>query len=121
MSKSFLTSVLLVVFVLMAGFGLFMPMNGHAGHAAPCPFALGGAALCAAPLAHIEHWQTTFMAVLVETFVLLALAVAFFWRYDLFDPDVGRGKTSWSFVRASVRPSLLQELFSNGILHPKIF
>ncbi len=110
---------ILIAFCVAAVFGLYMPMASHAGHEAPCPFAPGGTALCAAPFAHLEHWQSAFVAVFVEVFVLFVLAVVFFSRYDLFDPDVRRYPTYRILNRIPMRPSLFQELFSQGILNRK--
>ena len=114
-------ALLLTAFIVAAVFGLYLPMTGHVGHEAGCPFAPGGIALCAALLAHVEHWQAAFTAVLVELLVLFALVFVFFTRYNLFDPDVGKFPTSRLLQRVPVRPPLLQELFSQGILNPKVF
>src|SRR3989344_3251825 len=79
---------ILIAFCLATVFGLYLPTMSHAGHDTGCIFAQGGTLICAAPLAHLEHWQAAFTAVLVELVILFTLVLVFFMRYDLFDPDV---------------------------------
>ena len=110
---------ILIAFCVAAVFGLYLPTTGHAGHEEGCIFAPGGTAICAAPLAHLEHWQSAFAAVLVELLLFFTLSLIFFTRYDLFDPDVGRHATYRPPKFAPIRPSLLQELYSDGILNRK--
>lgn len=112
--------LLLTAFIVAAVFGLYLPMMGHAGHDVGCAFSPPGTALCSAPVAHLEHWQAAFTAVLGVILVLLSvLVLVFFRRHDLFDPDVGVYETHVVLDRAGARPPLLQELFSNGILNRK--
>ncbi len=119
MSKPLHASIVLVTFIVMAGFGLYLPMMGHAGHEAPCPFVPGGTALCGVPLTHLAHWQTAFTAVLIEVLALCALAAVLFSRYIFFDPDVERHKIHRVTHGTAIRPHLFQELFSSGILNRK--
>ncbi len=119
MNKPFLASVLLIAFILMAGFGLFMPIMSHGGHEMDCPFAPGGTALCAAPLAHIKHWQDAFVTILVETLLLVGIALAFIKSLNFFptlDPQYERYRMR---ARIPIRPPLFQELYSQGILNRK--
>ena len=115
-------TLLLTAFIVAAVFGLYLPMMGHAGHEVGCPFSPGGTALCGVPLAHLEHWQGAFTAVFGEILVLLSvLVLVFFRRHDLFDPDIGTRDSYRLLQRVPVHPTLFQELFSQGILNPKVF
>lgn len=116
MQTRWLPIVLLVSFIAVAAFGLYMPM---AGHGALCPFS-GGTSMCSSPIAHIGHWQEVVVVTLVQV-LLLAAAAAFVFavRHDLFDPDVGRLVMLRARSRVSSRPTLMQELFSDGILNRK--
>jgi len=114
------TLTILIAFCLTAVFGLYFPMMSQGGgHEVGCPFLPGGTALCGTPLAHAEHWQAAFTAVLVEILILCAFVLVFFRRFDLYDPDVGLQPIRHSSNRVPVRPSLFQELFSAGILNRK--
>lgn len=118
MNKHLIASIVLVVFVMMAGFGLLVPMMGHMGNNVNCPFASNGTALCAAPLAHIKHWQDALVTILVET-LLLGIALVFIKSLKLFpklDPQYERHRLR---TRAIIRPPLFQELYSQGILNRK--
>jgi len=113
-----LASIVLVAFVVLAGFGLYMPTMSHEGHEMGCPFAPGGTAICAAPLAHLEHWQSAFATILAEVLVLAAALIFLGSPFPVpkIDPQYERYRLR---ARILVRPSLLQELFSGGILNPK--
>ncbi len=111
--------MLVVAFVVVAVFGLYVPAMGHAGHSTSCPFSLGFAVLCA-PMTHMKHWQDALVATLVEALVFVGfVALLFFARHELFDPDVGRFAPLRVRSRTSDRPLLFQELFSDGILNRK--
>lgn len=117
MRNRFTASILIVAFILMAVFGLYMP--GHIGHEMGCPFAPGETAMCAGFLAHLEHWQSAFAAVLAELLIFLAVAVVFFvW----FKPLVNRNPHHERYrlrARIPLRPPLFQELYSRGIRNRK--
>lgn len=120
MNKRILTTLLLLAFITLAVFGLYLAPMGHMGHDMPCPFAPGGTAICSMPLAHLEHWQSSLLAVLFEVFVLLS--IAFIFLAIRFDPGVGNDPQFERYrlrQRVPIRPPLLQELFSQGILHRK--
>ena len=119
MNKKILATFLLVAFITLAVFGLYLVPMGHMGHDMPCPFAAGGTALCSMTLVHIEHWQSSFLGVLLEILVLAAIALMFVVR---FAPDTGKDPQFERYrlrQRIPMRPPLLQELFSQGILHRK--
>jgi hypothetical protein len=111
------TLIILVIFTLMAVFGLYLPFVGMGGHDMGCPFSFGGEALCPQTLAHVDHWQNAFLTILVEIFILGAFASIVGVFFNLFpekDPERYRYR-----IRASVpiRPTLFQELFTRGILN----
>lgn len=119
MNKSFLALILLAAFIALAGFGLYMPMTNHTGHNVDCPFAPGGTALCAAPLAHLKHWQESFTAILVQTLLFVGAALIFINIQGFFpklDPQYQRYRLR---THTPIRPPLFQELYSQGILNRK--
>ncbi len=118
MNTHILASIVLSAFVLLAVFGLFLSSGGYRGHEG-CPFTSTTAAICVAPLAHLEHWQSSFVAVLVELATLfvavMVMVVWFDWRI-LKDPQIERFRLQ---ERIPIRPTLFQELYSQGILNRK--
>jgi hypothetical protein len=124
-----------VAFAIMAFFAVGilgltygMPMDSS-GQMSNCPF-LGVTALCKMnPLAHMAAWQNMFAAVpsktagaLAALFLLALFAVALlrdFWNIKELKlvPVVSQRFREKIFVVSSS----LQEAFSSGILHPKIF
>ena len=102
---------------------------GMSGGMTDCPFVEHGEVICPMNLTdHMEAWKSVFLSVVPTLTLLLAAAgVAIFvvtvapnllqnTRY--LQPTL----TIWSRPKTytfSYRP--LQELFSNGILHPKLF
>lgn len=114
-----LAPILVFAFVLTAVFGLYLPSMEHVGHEG-CPFAAPvSAAVCAAPLAHLGHWQSSFTAVLSELFVLAAAVfflVAWFGFTARQDAQFVRYRLRKRMPR---RPTLFQELFARGILNRK--
>lgn len=120
MNVRFVTSVLLIAFISLAGVALYVPVAGHAGHHTDCPFAQKTATMCATPLAHLEHWRSALTATLVEVLVL-TVVVAFFVGVPFPTPKGDPQYQRYRFrARVPRRPSLLQELLSRGILNPKI-
>lgn len=112
---------IIVVFILFAVFGLYAPFMGGMDHDTGCPFMPGGTALCGMPLAHLQHWQSAFAATLIYLLTLCAAALFFIVRLDrlsIGDPQCVRYRLRG---RIADRPTLFQELFSRGILNPKIF
>lgn len=101
-----------------AVFGLYMAALVPMQHETGCLFASGETAVCAATLEHITHWQSAFTAVLAELLVLCAVVLIYFRRFDFFGPD-GRRHARFRFQELPLRPTLFQELFSQGILHRK--
>lgn len=124
----------LIAFLLIGFFGLFhssMPMGGDGNMTTSnCPFMSGQAVVCNMdPLEHIAAWQSMFTSIPSQTgstlilMLLAALALAFLCTH-LRRPPIDRTYTpSRFFVRRDYIPpaSPLQELFSSGILNPKLF
>lgn len=100
-----------------------MDMTGGMTH---CPFMTHEEVLCPMDLAdHIAAWKSAFLAVTPTVMVLLsAAALVVFFAPHVFvatrRPPIllhrQLRERTYTFV---YRP--LQELFSNGILHPKVF
>ena len=111
MSLRLLSASILVTFVFFAIFGLFLPV-GH-GHAMPCLYSPGGAALCSMPLAHLQHWSSAFTLILLQLLVVVA-AIGLF-RVNVPTPR----PVSLVRKKDTDRPTLMQELFSRGILNRK--
>src|SRR3989344_4117228 len=107
----------LLAFCLFAVFGLFLPM-GSMGMSAHCPYATGGTALCGLQLLHLEHWLSAFAVVLVEIVLLSAFLLAVIRLLDvgLREKQFERYRPK---SRIPTRPSLMQELYSRGILNRK--
>ena len=105
-----------------------MNMNSG-GQMTNCP-TMGTAAICQMnPLEHIAAWQNLFIFTPnqnnILTLLLLLLAATFwflrmFVRYAISSLNIFPPGRHYARASASFRTPL-QELFSNGILHPKIF
>ena len=117
MSTRTYTLSLLIVIILVAVFGLYIPFVGMMGHDMGCPLSFGGATLCPAPLAHLSYWQTAFAATLVELLILCALAVASFALFDFSQQKDTERKRYHLHIYIPLRPTLFQELFAQGILN----
>ena len=84
-----------------------------------CPM-MGNTPACANALDHISHWRTSFTALLVEILAVFALAVLMFVRRDLFELYDTQYEKHRLREHVPIRPTLFQELFSQGILNPKV-
>jgi len=125
-------SVLILTFFLgtmfFSLFHMSMGMN-MSGGMTDCPFMSHGEVICPMNLIdHIGAWKSVFLsAVPTLTFLLAVVGIAVFVasvapnllrKIEYASPPLCR----WLEVRTytfSYRP--LQELFSNGILHPKLY
>ena len=117
-ARPFIAKLILAAFILAALFGIYgMVSFAHAEHGS-CPFSPGQHSACATPLEHLGHWQAVFTATFAEVLVLFALLVCFVVSTTVV-PNAQR-HTPWSYRQYKPpRPTLLQELFSQGILHRK--
>lgn len=111
-------SLILTAFIVAAVFGLYLVILAPAEHHSGCPFSAAAEA-CVSQLEHLTHWQSSFAAIAAELVVLFALALAILGSTGL--PDLGLRQYRAYRLRERVprRPTLLQELFSQGILHRK--
>lgn len=111
--------VLAFVSVTLFGLPLSLPVLTHHSH--HCPPMGTEMARCATVLDHIDHWQEAFAGV-VTAFLLLA-AVAYVLQVLRLRPVTFitqvRRHCNRSFHDPG-RPTLFQELFSQGLLNPKI-
>lgn len=112
-------SVALLAFLTVATLGVYLSSAAPDHHGAGCPLMVGQATLCVgSPLAHLDHWQDVFVAVIVNTFALFALVILTIVVLPFRLPDKRRARVD-SRPPEPDRPPLFQELFSQGILHPK--
>lgn len=96
-----------------------------------CPFMSGKAVVCNMnPLQHIAAWQSMFTTALQQNgsdllmLLLAALALALVWTKLLWSKFAKEPKLAMPIIARRenyLPPSPLQELFSNGILNPKVF
>ena len=110
--------------------GMSMAMGGDGTmQMTPCSMP-GMTTLCTMnPLTHITEWQEMFVALPLNIFAFafllfgISVAVVFSWTWqEHFSLKIQRG--SRLLVRRNEQPDVsspLQELFSNGILNPKLF
>jgi len=121
-----ITILLGAMFLSLFSMSSGMDMSGGMSD---CPFMSHGEVLCPMNVAdHIGAWQSVFQAVAPTIVLLLAVALAvatvasvaphlLLPRYKPI-PIIRRRLRERTYT-FSYRP--LQELFSNGILHPKLF
>lgn len=129
--KKILAPLLLTTLLFVGLFGLFhitVSMN-NPGQGMGCLY-MDIASLCTMnPFQHIAVWQNVFTASFPKeifsliAFILLIILFAFtswsFWRNSKIALFVAR---VWQFIsQIFIVRNPLQEAFSNGILHPKIF
>ncbi len=117
----FLGTMFFSLFHMSMGMDMFGGMND-------CPFMVHEEVICPMDLAdHLGAWKSAFLAVVPTLAILLVVSMAIF--VALIAPNLLRRiqyasppQSRWLKVRTytfSYRP--LQELFSNGILNPKLF
>lgn len=96
-----------------------------------CPLMSGQAVVCNMnPLEHIAAWQSMFTGMLQQSssdllaLLLTALGLALVWTKILWPRLDQEPRLAFAVVAGRqnyLPPPLLQELFSNGILNPKVF
>jgi len=68
--------VALLAFLTVATLGVYLSSAAPDHHDAGCPLMVGQATICVgSPLAHLDHWQDVFVAVIVNTFALFAMVI----------------------------------------------
>ncbi len=110
-------TIIIVIFISLAVFGLYFP--GHVGHGMDCPFSIGETAVCASIFSHMHHWESAFSVVLSQVLVFIGITILLFrllsdWITLNYQVERYRQKHF-----SAPRPPLLQELFSAGILNRK--
>jgi hypothetical protein len=114
------TYLAICAFGLSALLGLYLSVENHHSHEAHCPFFAVEMSLCATPLDHLTHWQTAFAATLSFFIVYIVILVVGVFA-SLLLPLLKRARLRESpQPRAPDRPTLFQQLFSQGILNAKI-
>ena len=113
----FISKLVLTAFVLAALLGVYgmvsLSHHEHSGCSSPTQHTL-----CATPLEHLGHWQGVFTAIFAEILALFVL-VALYFTYTSLTVDSLKSAL-WNYrKKVLLRPTLLQELFSQGILHRK--
>lgn len=115
-----------VLFASLFAMPVGVDMEGGMGD---CPFMEVGEVICPMDFAgHIEAWKAAFASVVPTIFTLILIAGAAI-AFTLPIPFLFKNKRKPIPIRLHIlrtrtysyayRP--LQELFSNGILHPKVF
>lgn len=94
-------------------FGIFAGAPAHDHHSG-CPFAPLDSKACVTLASHITHWQSATHGIQVQSLVFVLAAVYVITRVRRLGRQTPR-------IRRYVlrRPSLMQSLFADGILHPK--
>lgn len=131
MSGKLIGIALIVVFTSVLFLSLFnLPMMDMdmASNSSGCPFMTHEATLCLNVLDHVGAWKSAFLAavpgftlllsILATAVVLLTIAPNLLTRQTYRIPLPSRDFVERVYT-FSYRP--LQELFSSGILHPKLF
>lgn len=129
----FLTGVIIIFLTGAIGlphFGMAMEMDMDGNMTMTNCYMPGMTAVCnMSALEHIAGWQGMFTSLLSQNlalallFLVLAVVLGFVWLRQAYSPPQ-RVRTSFRFSRRREYIPLhssLQELFSNGILNPKVF
>lgn len=92
-----------------------------------CPL-MGNTLACVSIFEHISHWQSSFVAVLTEMLplvVLLSIACTCLWLLHHHIWELKRVFSApWvppDLLRSLLPRHVLQEAFSNGLIHPKTY
>ncbi len=113
------------MFVSLFHISMGMDMRGEMKD---CPFMVHGESVCPMNLmAHITAWKSTFTTVLSELAVCLLLLCAGY-IFKVFAPHITAQRWKLVTVHRSLMKQevelvsrMLQEFFSDGILHTKVF
>jgi uncharacterized membrane protein len=116
MSQRLVTAIVLLVFIVVGLFGL-RSLLSHSDHHSNCPLQGATTVLCeSTTIEHIGIWQAMFVAVLIVLVVSVGVHL-FFKRLDVPSSTERVRLRNTDFYNP--RPTLLQELFSDGILNRK--
>lgn len=121
MRRRTLAISLVLACMFVALFGLSATTAAAHHHGEHCPLTGAEPSLCVTVLDHIEHWHTIFAVVLstLVVFGVLLLASRILW---LSQVSIRKRRQVARPMRwhQTQRPSLLQELFSQGLLNPRV-
>jgi len=127
-SISFVGGFILIVFALAAfsGMGVFWAAGAPDGAMAGCPFSHGSAMCAMNAIEHIATWKALFTALPQKSAALLAILIFIFAAaFSAPRRESPADKSLNAFRRFFLifRPvfDYLREIFSRGILHPKIY
>ncbi len=130
-AKKTLLVSLLITFMFVGGFGVFhfgMDMDMEGGMSG-CPF-MGMTAICEmTPYEHISEWQAAFttlphtntLTLLLISLLALFISLAWLGRIPIRPPLSLAPPVRYTQREEKPIVNLLQELFSSGILNPKLF
>ncbi len=119
--KTSIGILILTAYLMVGGFMMIGSMQHH--EMSGCPFMPGEQAICQMDaFAHISAWQSMFASTVPTTFIIALLAVAILLAWQSWWPP------PLQIIRSSLYERrrelafipLLQQLFSDGILNPKI-
>ena len=117
--RAFIPALVAVV-VIVAVLGMPLVLGAPIHHENGCPFMPGQSFACATGIfEHITHWQSAFATIFAELFALATLALFVLRKQRIFffsDQRLGRIQIH---THNPPRPTLFQELFSQGILNRK--
>ncbi|OGG72747.1 hypothetical protein A3A38_03750 [Candidatus Kaiserbacteria bacterium RIFCSPLOWO2_01_FULL_53_17] len=116
------TPLILGIIVIVAVLGMPLMLASPVHQEMGCPFAMGQTTICSMSIfEHVAHWRIAFAAIFAELLVVAALALIAVRQWELVAlPEPGFVRIRLR-SRAPARPTLFQELFSRGIVHPKVF
>jgi len=112
---------IVAVLILLSMGAVFIALTGPMHHEMGCPFMPGHSVVCAQPLEHLSHWQSSFLAIVADILLLFTLLFLAFRKRLVFARETGPPRRIFLQSIVPHRPTLLQELFSQGILNPKPF
>lgn len=127
---SFAVVALLLISAGLPHFGMTMSMDMDGNMTMTDCYMPGMTAICnMTPLEHVASWQSMFTSTPVQSFMLLLLSlvltalVGFLWTRQEHSPPLLQRKHPVFSRRREYIPqhTSLQELFSQGILNPKLF
>ena len=109
------------ILVIFAVVGVSLVMAAPMDHDMGCPLMLGETVMCATGFEHLFHFKWAFLAITAEIlllFIFIAYVSGFRNSLGIDNRQTVRYRV---LERIPKRPTLFQELFSNGILNPKSY
>ena len=130
--KRLITLVVFSAYLFSGGFGFLhafgatpMQMPMAIESISPCPFMSDTHMLCdMSVIEHISAWQHAFAGTLTDALLLMMLCFTVLLRLKRTDRELPQSflqNTISAINLAVLLPTLMQRLFTKGILHPKLF